>query len=93
MNQHLLNTEGVHDMRALYSRLGCYPTSPNGDIALIRSHIAYWSGQVMADKVSIKASRGSSYRVAKFGKHDKYDVIVRIADAYDHREGVTGWTS
>lgn len=75
---------GTGGMRALYDKLKVYPTSTNGDEILIRSHIAYWSGNGPAERVTIKASRGNSYRV-------NGDVIVRITDHYDHREGVRGW--
>lgn len=81
------------DIRAAYLAQSCYPTSPNGDEMLIRWHIAYWSGFALADRVSIKPSRGNSYRVAKFGTHGKDDVIVRVVDTYDHREGVQGWVT
>lgn len=82
---------GVGDMRSLYSKLQVYPTSENGDILLIRSHIAYHSGNKAAERAAIKPSRGHSYRVAAWGTHDKGDAIVRITDYYDHRTGVTGW--
>lgn len=85
-NDHLLRPgrPGIHDMRSFYADCGMLATSTNADIALIRSHIAYWSGHNEADRAVIKPSRGHSYRVNK-------DVIVRIVDHYDHREGVTGW--
>ncbi len=73
-------------MRDLYDRLGLIPTSTNADTVLIRSHIAYWSGSKEAERATIKPSRGHSYRV-------NGSVIVRIADHYDHRDGVTGWNS
>lgn len=82
---HLLNASPeVQCMRGLYAVHGCYPSSTNGDVLLIRSHIAYWSGQEAAERAVIKASRGHSYRVNGLQ-------VVRITDHYDHREGVTGW--
>jgi len=72
------------DMKAFYSTLGALATSTNADIVLIRSHIAYWSGEKAAERAVIKPSRGHSYRV-------NGDTIVRIADHWDHREGVTGY--
>ena len=80
---------GVGDMRGAYERLGTLATSENGDIFLIRSHVAYWSGNKRAKYATIKPSRGHSYRVtelAGFGTR-----IVRIVNYYDHREGVQGW--
>lgn len=79
-------------MREFYKECRLLPTSETADISLIRSHIAYWSGNAAAERASIKASRGHSYRVAPYGKHTKSDVIVRISDHYDHRLGVSGWT-
>lgn len=78
-------------MREFYPLIEALPTSENADRALIRSHIAYWSGSMKAEKASIKASRGHSYRVAMYGKHDKGDIIVKISDYYDHRDGVLGY--
>ena len=92
MTTHLLNYPDatVQDMKAFYAAAAMYPTSTNGDVALIRSHIAYHCGQVRAERASIKPSRGHSYRVAMYGEHDKHDTIVRISDHYDHRNGVVG---
>lgn len=91
MIAHLLQSEfnGLAGMRELYSLLRCYPTSTRGDMVLIRSHIAYHSGQDMAQRAVISASRGHSYKVegTYVGK-----VTVRIVDYYDHRFGVVGWT-
>lgn len=85
--KHLLQTLGM-DMREFYNAYSLIPTSTNADCALILSHIAYWSGLTEADKATVTPSRGHSYRVKqRFGA----DVIVRIADHYDHREGVVGW--
>ena len=81
----------LRGMREFYNLAGLLPTSENADVALIRSHIAYWSGAKKAEKASIKASRGHKYRVAMYGTHDKSDLIVRITDYYDHREGVIGY--
>ncbi len=75
---------GVGGMRSLYERLSMIPTSPNADAVLIRSHIAYHSGSVKAERATIAPSRGHSYRV-------NGDTIVRIVNYYDHRNGVTGW--
>ena len=76
------------DMREYYHSAGLLATSENADIALIRSWIAYWAGEDAADRASIRPSRGHSYRIANYGHHDKDDVIVTIADHYDHRNGV-----
>lgn len=76
-------------MRELYSQLRIYPSSPNGDEILIRSHIAYWSGPEAAERAIIKPSRGSSYRVNRDACNP--GLVVRIVDYYDHREGVIGW--
>lgn len=51
MHQHLLNTEGVYEMRAMYAKAQVYPTSTNGDVMLIRSHIAYHCGQAAAEAI------------------------------------------
>lgn len=75
---------GTGGMRALYAKLGIYATSTNGDEVLIRSHIAYWSGNRAAEEAVIATSRGHSYRV-------NGEVIVHISDHYDHRDGVVGW--
>lgn len=75
-------------MREYYDAAGLLPTSENADRALIRSWIAYWQGETKADNASIRASRGHSYRIAYYGRHDKDDTIVRIVDHYDHRNGV-----
>jgi hypothetical protein len=90
---HICRSEhnGIDGMRNLYAKLKVYPTSPIGDMILIRSHIAYWSGAKAAEQCSIKPSRGYSYRVARYGEHGGDDTIVRVHNEYDHREGVTGW--
>lgn len=77
-------------MREYYDTAGLLPTSEYADIALIRSWIAYWQGESKADRASIKASRGHSYRIAYYGRHDADDTFVRITDYYDHRDGVVG---
>ena len=87
MTKHLLDTY-LPDMRAFYDNYGMLPTSENADIALIRSHLAYWQGSTRAEFASIKRSRGNSYRIAFYGKHDKRDYVARIVDYYDHRDGV-----
>ncbi|MES2339243.1 MAG: hypothetical protein V4537_14210 [Pseudomonadota bacterium] len=79
------------EVRAAYDREGLIATSTNADTFLIKMHIRYWSGSRAEAMASIKPSRGHSYRVAKFGKHGKDDVIVRITDHYDHRDGIAGW--
>jgi hypothetical protein len=79
------------DMREAYDKAGLIPTSENADVFLIRAHIAYHSGEKAAQRASVRASRGHSYRVAPYGKHDREDRIVRIVNHYDHRNGVTGW--
>lgn len=95
MNKHVCQKEfcALPGMREFYAAIGALPTSTNADIALIRSHIAYWSGNAAAERAAIKASRGHSYRVAPYGTHSKDDVIVRVADHYDYRLGVTGWVA
>ena len=79
------------DWREKYAAANCYPTSPNGDMMLILAHIRYWSGDRAAESASIKPSRGNSYRVARYGHHEKNDLIVRVTDPFDHRDGVTGY--
>lgn len=91
-NIHLLNTDHP-DMRGFYRAFRLIPTSINADTALIRSHIAYHSGTRAAERAAIKPSRGHSYRVAPHGKHGKDDLILRVSNWYDHREGVVGWTT
>lgn len=91
--RHLLATIGLGDMRAFYEATGMLATSEVADIALIRSHIAYWQGVAVAENASIRASRGHSYRIALNGRHGANDYFVRITDHYDHRKGVTGFVS
>ncbi len=75
-------------MKDLYRVLGLLATSTCADIVLIRSHIAYWSGNQVASDAVIKTSRGHSYSVTdRYGRK----VIVKIANYFDHRDGVTGW--
>lgn len=76
------------DMREYYHAAGLLATSTNADIALIRSWIAYWQGEAKADRASIRTSRGHSYRIAYYGRHDAGDTFVTISDYYDHRNGV-----
>jgi hypothetical protein len=92
-NKHICQDgfSALNGMREFYNVIGVLPTSENADITLIRSHIAYWGGSIKAEKASIKPSRGYSYRVAMYGKHDRDDIIVKIADYYDHRDGVVGY--
>ena len=93
-HQHLCQPEfaGNKDgMRSLYLKLNTYPTSINGDLLLIRSHIAYHSGDAMAQRVVIKKSRGDSYRVLSSALKGAYQHIVTVTDPYDHRAGVHGW--
>jgi hypothetical protein len=92
-NPHICMSEYsmLPSMKEFYSLLNMLPTSTAADTVLIRSHIAYWSGHAKADRASIKPSRGCSYRIALYGKHDKHDTIVKIRDYYDHREGVVGY--
>ncbi len=92
MVKHLLQAEflGVGDMRAFYAKANMLPTSETADVALIRSHIAYWMGAAVAERAAVKASRGSTYRVALNGRHGADDAKVRISDHFDHREGVMG---
>ena len=82
----------LNGMREFYGVLKVYPTSEHGDTMLIRSHIAYHSGNAVAERAMIRPSRGHSYRVNLYGHPDKStDRIVRIIDYYDHRDGVTGY--
>jgi len=71
-------------MKELYAALGLLATSENADTVLIRSHIAYWSGDKAAEAAVIKPSRGHSYRI-------NGAVLVRITDYFDHRDGIVGW--
>ena len=93
--QHLLTKEardaGIHDMESFYGAIRVCATSEIGDIACIRSHIAYWCGQDAASRAAIRPSRGHGYRVARCGKHGTDDLIVRVPDPYDHRDGVQGF--
>ena len=86
---HLLNERGngIHTMEDAYSFHSFCPTSTNGDVYLIRSHIAYHCGLRAASECTIKPSRGHSYRVRCL--HGA-DYLVRISDHYDHRHGVVG---
>jgi hypothetical protein len=95
VNAHICQPAYRHlnGMREFYSVLQCYPTSTNGDIALIRSHIAYHSSSAAAERAVIKPSRGHTYRVHASARKGSYSLIVRITDPYDHRAGVHGWTS
>ena len=79
---------GLASMREMYEACKVYPTSTNGDIMLIRSHIAYWQGKERAERAVIKPSRGHSYTVRTSALPGAYKVIVRISDYYDHRNGV-----
>ena len=92
MHIHACLNEFAHlaSMKEFYSAAQMLPTSETADIALIRSYIAYHAGNAAAERASIRASRGHSYRVSWHGKHDKHDRIVRIRDHYDHRAGVLG---
>lgn len=90
MSHLLLHEFERLDMRGYYRARGVYPTSTDGDTELIRSHVAYWAGLKAAERVSIKPSRGHSYRVALNGTHGSDDTIVRITDYYEHRYGVVG---
>ena len=78
-------------MREFYSAVGIYPTSDNGNIALVRSHVAYHCGNQKAERAVIKPSRGYTMRVNLYGKFDKAsDIILTIVDEYDHRSGIKG---
>lgn len=84
--EHLLRDAhlGVGTMRALYARLSILPTSTVADTVLIRSWLAYHRGSKAAERATIAASRGHSYRIDTPGLRE----IVRISDYYDHRDGV-----
>ncbi len=81
---------GLGGMREMYDALGILATSERADIVLIRSHVAYHTSDAEAARVTIKPSRGHSYRITG-GRADLCPCVVRIANPYDHREGVTGW--
>lgn len=85
---HFCHLDG---MRKLYEACKVYPTSTHGDTMLIRSHIAYHSGNAAAERVVIKPSRGHSYNVLSCSRPGAYKVNVKITDYYDHRDGVHGW--
>jgi hypothetical protein len=55
MNQHICQTQFgmLPSMKEFYHVAGMLATSNVADIALIRSHIAYWSGSQKAEKASI----------------------------------------
>ena len=91
---HICQSEhnGIGGMRALYAKIGMIASSPEAMQVLVRSHIAYWSGAAAAERASIRQSRGYTLRVAPYGTHGKDDVMVRVIDDFDHRNGVTGWT-
>jgi hypothetical protein len=73
------------DTRAFYSRAGLLPTSTNAMIALVRSHLAYWHGSVIAERATLSQSRGYSIRAIGPALGN---VIFRIVDHYDYRNGV-----
>lgn len=79
-------------LRALYNLLRVCPTSTAADTVAIRSHIAYWSGSQRAESVTIRPSRGHSYRVTE-GRKGETVAIVRVQDPSDHRDGIIGWTN
>lgn len=83
---HICKPEYSHlsSMQEFYRTVGVVATSTWADIMLIRSHIAYWSGSQEAERATITPSRGHSYRVNK-------EVVVKITNTYDHRDGVIGW--
>ena len=99
---HLLEAERdqfarCHTMAEYYRRYGIAPGSREGNEALIRSHVAYWSGYATARRIELKPMR---VWALKCGKDDMYEIVgdwwwqtctVIIADPYDHREGVVGW--
>ena len=74
-------------MKEVYKTLGVLATSTAADTVLIRSHIAYWSGNATAERAEIKSSRGHTYKVLD-GQEKK---IVKISNHYDHRDGIEGW--
>jgi len=87
MNVHICQPEfsSLSGMREFYAVNGMLATSTVADTALIRSHVAYHSGMQAAERAVIKPSRGHSYKVN--------GTVVRISNHYDHRDGITGWTS
>lgn len=89
--RHLLEMAGAGDMAAFYAQARMLPTSEHADVALIRSHLAYWGGRTLANRAAVRASRGHSYRIALGGRHEAGDLIVRIVDHMDHRAGVVGY--
>lgn len=92
MDQHLgqAGLSHLRDMAHAYTTLRMLPTSTVADTFLIRSHIAYHDGSAMAERAIITPSRGSSYRVRQ-QLIDRPGVIVKIANYFDHRDGVIGW--
>jgi hypothetical protein len=82
--ESLMRQGGIGDAKGLYDALNCYQTSTNGDVALITWHFIYHTGSAPR---GVRTSRGHSYRAMNaYGL--EYD--VRVADCYDHRNGVVG---
>jgi len=70
------------DLEGLYKAIKAFPTSQEGDIALITWWSLYHRGKAPQD---VRPSRGSTYRfTAYYGSEE----IVRVNDAQDHRQGV-----
>lgn len=90
-NLHICQPEFrmLNGMKEFYEKNSMIATSDVATIALIRSHIAYWSGSKLADLMEIKPSRGHSYKIRERGV--KNWEILKITDYFDHRNGVTGW--
>lgn len=77
------------NMGQFYERAKLVPHTEFADVALIRSHIAYWSTTFEAEGLTIKRERGRAYRVKD--ADGRVNRVLRIFDYYDHRNGVTGW--
>ena len=70
-------------MAEFYEKAGLVPDSKEAKIALVRSHIAYWSGLVTAERIVIMVFRKHTFRAG--------GITVRVVDMADHRNGVRGW--
>ena len=78
-------TAGTIDER--YAEAKLIPTSENADKELIRWHVQYWGGAPEAEGMTIRHSRGYTYRI----ETRRFSGIVRVVNPHDHREGVAGY--
>ena len=92
MNKHICQPSyaSLASMKEFYMATNMLPTSDVANTALIRSHVAYHAGSVVAERAVITPSRGHSYRVRLYGDIRDRGTIARITDHYNHRNGVTG---